>query len=119
MNSAARTLIAIAIASAVSATAAADPALDAAWKLCKADTLKQLKAPASAKFDNLSAARVKDGRIAFYFSVDSQNSYGAMLRSYAICDVDPADHFSLFNETFVDPVMEHAGGPGKYTPPAE
>lgn len=69
--------------------APADRSAEAKWA-CEEFVKKQLKAPATAKFSGEAAAKaakpVGDEYIASG-SVDSQNSFGALLRSTFSCDI--------------------------------
>lgn len=64
----------------------ADRSLEAK-AMCETFVKKQLKAPASAKFSGESAAKVSDTEYTAGGSVDSQNSFGALLRSTFACDL--------------------------------
>jgi hypothetical protein len=89
------TIIALAVSCAAAAVAA-EPDHEAAWKFCKRDILNQLKAPATAKFDNISLMQSKTvAETQVYFSVDAQNSYGALVRSWALCIYHPGGQKSL------------------------
>lgn len=69
-----------------SSTAPADRSLEAK-STCETFVKRQLKAPATAKFSEESAAKVSDVEYTAAGSVDSQNSFGAMLRSTFACDL--------------------------------
>ena len=58
-----------------------------AKSMCETFVKKQLKAPATAKFSEESAAKVSDAEYTVAGSVDSQNSFGALLRSTFACDL--------------------------------
>lgn len=61
----------------------------AAWTKCQAATKAVLKSPASASFDNstILVTRISNG-FNVTGSVDSQNSFGAMIRSEYECDLE-------------------------------
>lgn len=67
-------------------TAPADRSFEAK-SICETFVKKQLKAPATAKFSEESAAKVSDVEYTAGGSVDSQNSFGALLRSTFACDL--------------------------------
>lgn len=69
-----------------SSTAPSDRSLEAK-SICETFVKKQLKAPATAKFSEESAAKVSDVEYTAGGSVDSQNSFGALLRSTFACDL--------------------------------
>ena len=54
---------------------------DTAIRACEGSVEKQLKAPATAKFSNVNARRVDDTTYSVSGDVDSENSFGALLRS--------------------------------------
>lgn len=60
--------------------------------ICRQFVTKRLRSPASAKFSGLGTSEVQeDGEIFTMRSyVDSQNGFGAMLRSNFVCVVKPA-----------------------------
>lgn len=64
----------------------ADRSLEAK-AMCETFVKRQLKAPASAKFSGESATKVSDVEYTAGGSVDSQNSFGALLRSTFACDL--------------------------------
>lgn len=55
--------------------------------MCETFVKRQLKAPATAKFSEESAAKVSTVEYTAGGSVDSQNSFGALLRSTFACDL--------------------------------
>jgi len=59
------------------------------YKTCKEKLLKQLKAPSTAKFPSYSSDMISEvtDSIQFNFFVDSQNIYGAMIRTNYECTV--------------------------------
>lgn len=69
-----------------SSDAPADRSLEAT-SMCETFVKRQLKAPATAKFSEESAAKVSDVEYTAGGSVDSQNSFGALLRSTFACDL--------------------------------
>lgn len=64
----------------------ADQSIDAAV-MCEDFVKKQLKAPASAKFSDEKTTKVSDAEYVTTGAIDSQNSFGAMLRSHFRCDL--------------------------------
>lgn len=64
----------------------ADRSLEAK-AICETFVKRQLKAPATAKFSEESSAKVTDVEYTAGGSVDSQNSFGALLRSTFACDM--------------------------------
>jgi hypothetical protein len=61
-----------------------------AYFVCKNEVTERLKAPATAKWAPASSAFIKDrgeGRFTVTSHVDSQNVYGALLRSNFVCDL--------------------------------
>jgi hypothetical protein len=66
--------------------APADRTLEAR-SMCETFVKRQLKAPATAKFSEESAAKVSDAEYTAGGSVDSQNSFGALLRATFVCDM--------------------------------
>jgi len=64
----------------------ADRSLEAR-AMCETFVKRQLKAPATAKFSDESSAKVSDVEYTAGGSVDSQNSFGALLRSTFACDL--------------------------------
>lgn len=69
-----------------SSKAPADRTLEAK-SICETFVKRQLKAPATAKFSSESAAEVSAAEYTSGGSVDSQNSFGALLRSTYACDM--------------------------------
>jgi hypothetical protein len=69
-----------------SSKAPADRTLEAK-SMCETFVKKKLKAPATAKFSEESAAKVSLTEYTAAGSVDSQNSLGALLRSTFACDM--------------------------------
>ena len=59
------------------------------YKTCKEEITKQLKAPSTAKFPSYSKDMITEvtDSIKFHFFVDSQNTYGAMIRTDCECTV--------------------------------
>lgn len=59
---------------------------------CKTNILDKLKAPGSAQFSNLRNI----GERFIVYDVDAQNSFGALLRSSYLCDLESAlEDYSL------------------------
>ena len=58
-----------------------------AKSMCETFVKRQLKAPATAKFSDESAAKVSATEYTSGGSVDSENSFGALLRSTYVCDM--------------------------------
>src|SRR6185295_2885080 len=56
---------------------------------CQQEVLLHLKAPATAKFDNISIMPGRPPNIAVTFSVDAENSFGALIRTWGACPYDP------------------------------
>lgn len=68
--------------------------LRAAWRVCQDFTRDKLTSPASAVFPGFDQADVFDltgGQVRALGYVDSQNRYGAMIRSTFTCTVHPLD----------------------------
>lgn len=73
-------------------SAPAAPSRVGAFLACKQFVTKRLRAPATAKFTNSSEAvvnLVSGGEWAVASHVDSQNGFGAMIRSTFTCTVKP------------------------------
>jgi hypothetical protein len=107
----------LAIAALIVDPAWADSDKDIAWHACKAATLSQLGAVATAKFDNVSMPMI-DGKLVVYFTVDIEDTYfDASSRRYGICLQENPGQWSstLDNEVEVE-VMDGAGGPDAYVP---
>lgn len=69
--------------------AAPDPKSDA-WYACRELIGKNLKAPTTAKYESYDSSQVADlgkGEWLVIMDVDSQNSFGAMIRSTFTCKV--------------------------------
>ena len=73
-----------------SLSAALDPEqhVDGAYNLCLQRIADQLKAPATAQFSpRTHSGEVVNGHYLFSGTVDSENSFGALLRSDWSCDI--------------------------------
>lgn len=53
---------------------------------CRMAVVNSLKAPSTAKFVSIQAKQTAPGRWTVGGQVDAQNSFGAMIRSYYICE---------------------------------
>ena len=63
------------------------PDVAAAWTVCEQFVTERLKAPSTAKFQWISRDELGNGRFHVNAYVDSQNSFGAMLRTHFNCTV--------------------------------
>ena len=64
---------------------------------CEDAVKNQLKSPTSAKFDNIKILYgEKTHNYTVSGSVDAQNSFGAMLRSYFVCGVDESGKANVY-----------------------
>lgn len=71
------------------AVAAGRQRMDDAYDFCVDRVTEQLKAPATAQFSNRDPAHEGQdaGRYLFTGTVDSENSFGALIRSDWACDI--------------------------------
>lgn len=72
------------------ATSTPPDAAAQAIQKCRAEVLKSLKAPATAKFSGEHTIPDDAGGFEVTGNVDSQNSFGALLRSTWLCNSSPA-----------------------------
>lgn len=79
----------------------ADSAEDKAITACQDAVLLQLKAPASASFTSTGASEVSEGSFNVSGYVDSQNTFGANVRSNFVCR-DIRSPFVTANDVTVD-----------------
>ena len=63
------------------------PDVAAAWTVCEQFVTERLKAPSTAKFQWISRDELGNRRFHVNAYVDSQNSFGAMLRTHFNCTV--------------------------------
>lgn len=80
------------------------PRLAEAYLAAKDLVTRQLKAPTTAEFSRYDPAQITDTgtslRVRGY--VDSQNSFGAMLRSQWVCDVTPTGQQEWYGTCTID-----------------
>ena len=62
-------------------------------KQCQDLVLETLKAPASAKFSNWNIEKEGSSTFLVSGSVDSQNGFGALLRSNFVCEYDGSEMY--------------------------
>ena len=64
-----------------------------AYSLCKQNVEKKLKAPATAEFEGVTSARISQSEDRTQWSVrmhvDSENGFGALVRTEIACTVKP------------------------------
>jgi hypothetical protein len=77
-------------------TAGRKPVYDrvSAYTYCQLEVEKQLKSPSSARFSNMDATGV-DGEWTATGSVDSENSFGAMVRAEYGCTITGGDRIKV------------------------
>lgn len=56
--------------------------------VCEDEVRSQLKAPDTAEFSDTEAVKTKGSKYAVKGAVDSENSFGANLRAYWVCDAE-------------------------------
>jgi hypothetical protein len=56
--------------------------------VCEDEVRSQLKAPDTAEFSEVEAAKTKGSKYVVKGAVDSENSFGANLRAFWICDAE-------------------------------
>ena len=105
----------------VAAPAWGESEFEAAWRFCKAGALDQLKAPATARFDNITIKRLKPPNIGVSFSLDAQNSFGALLRVWGLCVYHQSGGRSFvdLNDVWKDQVLLDAADSLAYHLPPE
>lgn len=78
------------VIAAVSNSAKSGPPADRSLEgaaMCETFVKQQLKAPATARFSEETTTKVAEDEYATTGAVDSQNSFGALLRSHFRCDL--------------------------------
>lgn len=77
---------------ATASTAPWSPSTSEVWSFCRDEMAAKLRAPGSAHFAGIAdgqVARFSDGRFLVTSYVDSQNGFGALLRTDYRCTVEP------------------------------